>query len=638
MKQYIISILIINLTIATLCAQNTKRANVWIFAGHAGLDFNSGGAVAINGGAMNAYEGCASISDENGNLLFYTNGRTVWDTSHNIMLNGNNLNANVSGRQNSVIIPNPCKSDLYYIFHMNGGITPIVAPIDTSLWYSIVDMNENNGLGRVISKNNRLFNGVYESIAAVHHANGIDVWVAAVNHFTGELYAYLVKSDTIEGPVISELLKDSTMTATAELYLKFSPDGKWVTTGTVRTTTPFGVYRPLCKFDNTTGIATTHAILPSNQSSGSFSPNSKLFYTKQYNGHIVQYDLSNDHPDSIFASADTIASGIFSSGVFQNAPDGKIYITTGNNKLTIINNPDLQGAACDIDFNGFNVDSGSTTWAKPVPTFIESYFDNSNAFDTTLSLEVDISVEDSVKTICLNDSFQFFSSFLKGQADSTYWEFGEGSHSNIFSPSFRYPDSAAAYTVRLKAYNNQYCLSDSTLLTIKINDFEISDTSSLYRFCHYDVPYTLTPNLDSQSFAIWNNIDTQLSHTVYESSFLNLEIIDSISCFKKYDSITVIKDSCYFQYFIPNAFTPDQDGFNDNFSIKVDGLFEDYTLEIFDRYGNRRFLSYSEAEYWDGLDGNGQVLPQGSYVYHFLVKNLITNQEVSQVGQVLLMN
>ena len=72
-------------------AQNEN--NYWFFGQNAGLDFSSGTASVISGG-LNTYEGCASISDSEGNLLFYTDGTTVYNSLDSIMINGTNLSGN----------------------------------------------------------------------------------------------------------------------------------------------------------------------------------------------------------------------------------------------------------------------------------------------------------------------------------------------------------------------------------------------------------------------------------------------------------------------------------------------------------------------------------------------------------------
>src|SRR5438552_12167024 len=51
-----------------------KEANIWYFGSYGGVDFNSGAPVVLTNSAMSAFEGCTSIANHNGQLLFYTDG------------------------------------------------------------------------------------------------------------------------------------------------------------------------------------------------------------------------------------------------------------------------------------------------------------------------------------------------------------------------------------------------------------------------------------------------------------------------------------------------------------------------------------------------------------------------------------
>jgi len=66
-----------------------KQANHWFFGENAGLNFTDATQnklpVADVSGQLNTIEGCASISDINGNLLFYTDGTTVWDKNRSLL-------------------------------------------------------------------------------------------------------------------------------------------------------------------------------------------------------------------------------------------------------------------------------------------------------------------------------------------------------------------------------------------------------------------------------------------------------------------------------------------------------------------------------------------------------------------------
>src|SRR5688572_19089790 len=94
--------------------------NNWYFGGTAGLTFSSTAgrpvpSLLLNS-VMRADEGSATISNEQGELLFYTNGKTVYNREHEIMANGDDLDGNLSACQSSLIIPVPGNDSIYYVF------------------------------------------------------------------------------------------------------------------------------------------------------------------------------------------------------------------------------------------------------------------------------------------------------------------------------------------------------------------------------------------------------------------------------------------------------------------------------------------------------------------------------------------
>ena len=87
-----------------LSAQNQN--NIWYFGSNAGLDFNTDPPTALESD-LETLEGTASISDPAGQLLFYTNGATLWDRTHTIMPNGSGLLGGESSSQAALIVPLP---------------------------------------------------------------------------------------------------------------------------------------------------------------------------------------------------------------------------------------------------------------------------------------------------------------------------------------------------------------------------------------------------------------------------------------------------------------------------------------------------------------------------------------------------
>ena len=97
------------------------EANNWYFGNKAGVNFNTSPPSAVNNGKLSTNEGCSSISDENGQLIFYTDGRTVWNRNHQIMANANyfdgtGLLGDPSSTSSGLIVPHPTNTDLYYVF------------------------------------------------------------------------------------------------------------------------------------------------------------------------------------------------------------------------------------------------------------------------------------------------------------------------------------------------------------------------------------------------------------------------------------------------------------------------------------------------------------------------------------------
>lgn len=65
--------------------------------------------------------------------------------------------------------------------------------------------------------------------------------------------------------------------------------------------------------------------------------------------------------------------------------------------------------------------------------------------------------------------------------------------------------------------------------------------------------------------------------------------------------------------FIPNSFTPNGDGLNDTFGVYGESI-KQYSMEIYNRWGEKVFESANINEQWDGTY-NGKNVPEGTYVY-----------------------
>ena len=172
------------------CSSAQNEGNIWYFGENAGLDFNSGVPVSLSNGMLNTFEGCATISDNNGDLLFYTDGMTVYNRNHTIMPNGTGLLGNSSSTQSGIIVKRPGSNTIYYIFTVDG-----VTGLNGGFYYSEIDMALQAGFGDVnINKNIQLFPFACEKVTAILHQNGSDFFFFFSPDNSGAYHSYLLTS------------------------------------------------------------------------------------------------------------------------------------------------------------------------------------------------------------------------------------------------------------------------------------------------------------------------------------------------------------------------------------------------------------------------------------------------------------
>ncbi|WP_431471773.1 T9SS type B sorting domain-containing protein [Nonlabens sp. SCSIO 43208] len=375
-------------------AQN--QANWWFFGSNAGLDFNSGSPVANDLGQLDTTEGCATISDACGNLLFYTDGITIWNRNHQVMLNGSGLLGDPSSTQSGIIIPMPENENLYYIFTV-GDFNPV-----TGLNYSVVDMLLDNGLGAVIpsQKNINLLPDSSEKVTASVHSNGRDAWIisyAESNFNTGifdSFYAFKLTPQGLDNNVIVSN-SPSTRVEDRRGYLKIAPDGskialmnQFLPNGTPANNLGTGAF--IFDFDTTNGSVTnpTELSFPSNLLAygGEFSLDSRLFYldlNTAQNGvfgerTLLQYDTTSpnyqSNPITIYQTDPLDSTDDVSRGALQIGPDGKIYYSNDlKNYLSVIDQPNNIGASAAFILNGVSLAPG-TNVNEGLPPFYNAFF------------------------------------------------------------------------------------------------------------------------------------------------------------------------------------------------------------------------------------------------------------------------
>ena len=357
-----------------------KEGNIWYFGENAGIDFNSSSAVAITDGQLNTGEGCATICDNNGDLLFYTDGKTVYDQSHLPMPNGNNdLDGHSSSSQSSIIVKKPGNNTIYYVF--------TVDQMGGELKYSEVDMSLSAGNGDVNSnKNIPILNSSCEKIAAIQHQNGTDYWIIAHEYGSDNFYSYLLSSAGLSTGIAFPSGSVVNGTYDAIGYLRASPDGSLLAAAR------YAQNVELFNFDNSTGQVTFEMEIISYTSTNQtfygleFSPDGNLLYISNIDypsADLYQFNLAaGTHPD-IINSKTVIGTMPSKGGALQLAPDGKIYNAQaeytssgyiGTDYLGVISNPNVVGISCNYTANSFYLAGKKSLHG--LPTFYSSIFNS----------------------------------------------------------------------------------------------------------------------------------------------------------------------------------------------------------------------------------------------------------------------
>lgn len=465
MKNKSLLLIIFFLTFLLNHAQN--EAAVWYFGNNAGVDFNTGSPVVLTDGQLNTNEGCSTISNSNGDLLFYTDGITVWDKNHNIMPNGTGLLGDPSSTQSGIIVPKPNNPDIYYIF--------TVAQLANSdgFRYSEVDLTLNLGNGDVnTNKNILLTTPTTEKISAIEHANGNDIWVITHDWNNNNFLAYLVTSTGINTtPIISSVGSDHTGDIDNTIgYLKFSPSGEKL--AIANTFTPNFV--EIFDFDTATGIVTNPILLDNNfhiNDAGpygiEFSPNSELLYVTDVNfdnntTKIHQFNITLTDAVAISNSVTILYDGIQNLGALQLAIDGKIYVSIGFSPfLGVIENPDTLGIGANYIHNSLDLNGNNATFG--LPPFIQSFFSAGIVFENN----------------CLGTTNDF-SVNTNSTIDSILWNFGDGNTSTLENPLHDFA-TAGQYDVTVTITSG----ADSITLnrTLVVSEVPIANAMQDYILC-----------------------------------------------------------------------------------------------------------------------------------------------------------
>ncbi|MDB2385076.1 T9SS type B sorting domain-containing protein [Polaribacter sp.] len=478
-----------------------EQANFWYFGNNAGIDFSSGEPVSLDNGKLETDEGCSTISDKEGNLLFYTDGSILYDKNHDIMTFSdgslaNSLGGNASSTQSGLFVPNPTDENIYYLFTVGTEFVPRGEVPNPGYNFYTIDKSKNSGFGEVVdgpvnlaldsTNGNDLSNTISEKITAVQ-ADCNNIWV--VNAYSDRFYSYKITESGVDNlnPVVSNnnyLLQDK------RGYMKISPDGTKLALADY--SLGFNISSLLLyDFNVETGEVSSSFQQITNSNSEApygieFSQQSnKLYalYTSTSNVvTISQFDLTSSNISS--SRQEIYREQNAFRGALQLGPDGKIYVSIPDNSF-LSSIDDINSDTPIFERASVRLTTGTT--AQGLPPFIQSFFAPVNLLNNE---DTSVIVSNGLQELCEDESLEIEPELETTLTDITYsWTKENDSSVNFDTRNITIDNTLGSGTYLFEAVATDECGREQTYLNsleVIFYNKPIINTIPVFTECDFD--------------------------------------------------------------------------------------------------------------------------------------------------------
>ena len=648
-NSFILTILLTIIGLSNAISQPLNKRSHWLFGKHAHIDFSNGAPQIKTDNPFDKYTDLVSISDENDQLLFFTDGEKVYNGNFKEV-----ANLDIEGQLRDVIVLPTTKDGVYHIFTISKG----------DLHHNKYDVSKE----ALVGKTKILAFNCSSSMTAIQHCYSGKYWLIVPTATDNSINSYYVHDNSISAPVNSKVGQNhdnwfGEITAsfqgdklaisyfsqhTVVLFdfdkkcgqisnpnvlekdplwdypdgLEFSPDGsilyvcysyKESHLVEYKTENP-SIYNLIYQDDN-------------NINDICISPNGKYLYTNRHVNHIPSQRIDRlDNPNN-FGNHNYIAENItllmpsiggFSFPHFINASD----IAPCDNEGRKVQYQ-WKGSACKgstIQFlsnyaeNHYSnprwiieQDGNTTEIAQKNATHFFSdtgkvsvflvldfcSFTDTSYFELTIGEALQYTI-DGDSTICDGDSI-----LIGAKTDKSYTYLWEDGNTNSqkwvkdgsFSLEIKDGDCAAEEEINISNFPPLWILlGDAFYICEEEDEKVLLDAGKGFR------RYKWLPTEDTTQWVIVDKIGDYI-----------VAVEDHQGC--KADKGTTVNQRCDFLIHIPNSFSPNGDGINDLFKPFMENI-EKASMSIYNQWGE---MVYKTTEF--PIEWNGNNSSVGVYWY-----------------------
>lgn len=227
-----------------------------------------------------------------------------------------------------------------------------------------------------------------------------------------------------------------------------------------------------------------------------------------------------------------------------------------------------------------------------------------------------------------------------------YWDFGDGLSSTFCGSVNHTYDNAGQYDISYTIIDANGCTSTSTM-------YDYIDVypqpNAIFRFgpqpattINTEINFTdMSTGADSWTWTFGdlgnsNDQNPEFFFPEIPGNYLvDLAVENSFGCVDSTQQTVIISEQLLI--FVPNTITPDGDLYNEVFKPYFNGIdIYDYTLTIYNRWGEIMFVSHDVTVGWNGTYG-GEIVPTGVYVWHINTQEVTSDKKLEFHGHVTLL-